>query len=258
MLVAKVNALVDGLNQTESYLNEEIVSKPADYQTEWLKNLGGILTDWYDTENFSQMMQCKILLKVWLIWDRDHNEFNVALREEAKNPWEGDFYQWARAYTRSRSEEPSDTTIWNKISTYRDWVGIDLKIDEEKRLTLKPTIEYSEDFQPEFVDYSKLLIARGSARRGELDEAAWEALQDPTVTCTRLKKFLPNVQSNGSESTFRFFHEDGVIKVYEDGHVEELFMVLLENSGNPLFNKGAGRIFKAAGLEIPEYLRNST
>lgn len=248
MLIPHVNKLVQGLNQTDLLLNESITEKPPEEQTQWLTNLGSVLTDWYDTENFSSMMQCKILYRVWLDWDRSNNEEGKAIRESAKNPWEGDFYKWAKSYTRSRSEEPSDTTIWNKISVYRDWVG--LKTDN---FEIPPVIEYQNGFNPQIIDYSKLLIARGAAKRGELDENAWDALENPEVTCERLKRFLPN-SSTSKSSNLTFFEEYGILKAHENGKVIEIFEILTENIHDELFIKAASRIFKCAGIRLPDYL----
>lgn len=255
------------MTQTQSTLDlisKSITYHSAETQENWLVEVGNHLKEWERIEDNVVMTQCQILYSVWRIWESGNNPEGEFLSQEATYRWDYDFYKWAKAYSKRRSlKDPADITIGNKISVYRDWIAESLieypdkvyipKRDKYGHL-IDPNLKKDEaweevEFDPKDCDYSKLLVSRGSARKGEMSPESWSALRDPYSTVAVLKE---NMRRDTQEDDFRMVEENGIIYGISKGRKKAIFQVLFENDeGDDLFSRSLCFGLKAMGLHVP-------
>lgn len=247
----KIDDSISLLSQAET-----IVDYPPEVQQNWLLSLGGVLMDWENLTDMTIMMQNRILYTAASIWE--------GLSRDATYKWEWDYYSWAKAFTKRRGKDPAQETIDNRITVYRDWVAQDLieyphEVDmPEKDEAGRPTGQIIKmEFDPAQCDYSKLLVARGTARRGEMTPQAWSILADPHATVRQLEEAigLSKPAAPPPEDDLKFVQEGGIIYGVKFGHECPIMETLFENSKDPLFKEAITHIFNMMGLEVPFELK---
>lgn len=247
-----------------------ITQKSTNEQEQWLTQKGSELKQAENDEDNAILRQAKILYEVWSVWSSDHNPQGESLSNEAKWAWNYDFYAWAKAFTKRRAgREPANNTIDNKITIYRDYIAQETieapekvfipKRDEFGKL-VDPLLEDEkawEEVEPDFskCDYGKLLVARGTARTGQMTPDAWSALLDPYASVSTLKEALGQAKKQndgGSNDDFYLTEEEGIIFGCSQGKKIPVFQVLFENDdGNELFRRALCHVLKAAGIHVP-------
>lgn len=235
-------------------------------QQEWLDCMGNSLKKWDDLSDFAVMGQAKILYTVWSMWDERHNEYGMVLSKEATGKWDYDFYTWAKSFSKKRVlREPAEETIDNKITVYRDWVLGTVPVPSivflPKRDAQGNSISTEDentweqvDFHPEECDYSKLLVARGAAKKGLMTPDAWTALRDPYATVSELKEALngQGTKKHHNPDTFRTWERDGEIYASEEDRTVLIATINFgENDNDPLFKRGVSHLLKASGCKVP-------
>ncbi len=246
-----------------------VTEQSAKDQEQWLVQKGIELKQGEDDEDSAILKQAKVLYEVWIIWDAANNPEGKSLKNEAKWSWGYDFYKWAKSYTKRRANRfPSNETIDNKISVYRDYIADEVieapevvfipKRDEFGNL-VDPTLEDEnawEAITPDFskTDHGKLLVARGSARRREMTPDAWSALFDPYASVNTLKEALGQSSRKQHEENNDFYliEEEGIIYGCCNGTRKAVFQVLFENDqGDDLFQRTLCHVLKAIGVHVP-------
>jgi hypothetical protein len=246
-----------------------VTEQSAKEQENWLISKGKELEQKETEEDNIIVAQGKVLYEVWSVWDASNNDDKKSLTNEAKWAWGYDFYAWAKAYTKRRAgREPAKETIDNKITIYRDYIALQLieapavvyipKRNEFGKL-VDPLLEDEnawEEIEPDFanVDYGKMLVARGSARRREMTPDAWSALFDPYASVNTLKEALGHVQKRQHEEDNDFYlvEEEGIIYGCCNGTKKAVFQVLFENDeGDDLFHRTLCHVLKAIGVHVP-------
>ena len=238
-------------------------------QEQWLIEKGKQLKIHEDEEDNAILKQAKVLYEVWSVWSSEHNDKDQFLSNESKWAWNYDFYSWAKAYTKRRAgREPANSTIDNKISIYRDYIALETieapesifipKRDEFGKLVdplledENAWVEVEADFSK--ADYGKMLVARGTARKGEMSPEAWSALLDPYASVATLKGALGQSSSKQPEENNDFYilEEDGIIYGCGSGCKKAVFQVLFENDdGDELFHRTLCHVLKAIGVHVP-------
>ena len=234
----------------------------AKTQEQWLADASFALQNWGRAQDYTIMMEAQVLWTVYKAWGSDGD--NGSLREEVKSPWDYDYYKWARMFTKRGTRRPANITILNKISVYRDWVA-ERNIDYPDTVFIPkrnvfgelegPELIEEEDweevsFSPMDCDYSKLLIARGGARSGEMNDHAWTVLRDPFATAedlsTTLKQGRDYVKSDSNE--FRIYQDAGMFFAEEDGLACAFLTIVPESLSQKVGRKALARIKKVLGL----------
>ncbi len=235
-------------------LIEEIKECELTEQNVLLRNIGKHLLGWQTVENMALMNQAKILYHIYKLWDD--------ISTEAKSEWSYNFYTWAKQFTRRRSVEPAESTIDNKITVYRDYIAEGLieapqviyipQRDSSGKLTSKTDdwITMSPDFEK--CDFSKLLIARGIARKGLMTPDAWTALFDPQATVQQLNREL-NIAKNKNtlteiEDDFRLFEDDGIVYACCNGQTIPICQLNLDDMDNLLWKRGINHLLSSVQL----------
>jgi hypothetical protein len=247
------------LEQTTNLLDQsiDILSQAPIEQENWLKQVGSILTKWGELENYSIMAQSKVLYNVWSIWKPENNDYGVSLSIEVTGLWDYDFYKWAKVYSRSNAIEPSHITIGNKISVYRDYKGQELiEYPEYVEIPIRDDLgnETGEIERKQFdimeCNYSKLLVCRNKARKGEMTQEHFNALADAHVSVNKFKTLLEQKEIPPKNDDFRIFEKDGFICAYENGKVIELAQILYENGSNQTFLRGLNHLSQVLSLKM--------
>lgn len=240
-------------------------------QEKWLVKKGEELQQGEKEESSALLKQCRILYEVWSIWSSDNNSDGEVLSSEAKWRWHYDFYKWAKSYTRRRTDkEPSEVTIDNKITVWRDYIAeviievpsvVYIPRRDEYGQLVDPTLAGDDAWtaiEPDFtqVDHGKLLRARGTARRGEMTPDAWTAVFDPYTSAAKLTEELSKIANKSpnppSEDDFYLKEEDGIIYGCQNGKTKAVFQVLFENDeGDELFQRTVSHVLKAIGCHVP-------
>lgn len=247
----------------------DITATTYEEQQKWLVEVGNNLTKWNDIEDWSIMAQAEILYTVWSLWESDNNVDGLSLRNEAKSPWEYDYYKWAKSYSKKRAlKEPAYETINNKITIYRDWIAeqtieypevVFIPKRNEFGLLVDPNLDNDEaweqvSFDPKKIDYGKLLVSRGSARKQKLSPEAWSTLADPYATVHDLKVAIKGdetLKTKDDKEDFSIYEEEGIIYGYSNGKSVAVLQAIFENSSDELFSKTLCHILTAAGLKVP-------
>ncbi|MBU2177707.1 MAG: hypothetical protein KJ556_21655 [Gammaproteobacteria bacterium] len=236
---------------------------PTD-QHSWLIGMGKVLSGWEDISDRTIWTECKILYTVWKIWD----DLDIV----AKKVWEGDFYKWAKSFSKRRAgKEPEKVTIDNKIGTFRDWEGecrikppehiFVPKRDVSGKLNDKDLTSSSAwqevEFDPSQWDFGKKLIARANAKRGMLDEEAWTALADPGATAADLTQAIkesiktsddPVVEVKDNGLDFTFFAQNDLVYVGAGGMVVAFARLLSENIDSPIAKRAMDYMLNLLGI----------
>ncbi len=242
-----------------------ITETDVNCQNQWLHDLGKKLRNWTDVENMSIMKQAEILWDVWSLWEADRNVERVFLSSAAKADWAGDFYKWAKMYTRTRGKEPAEITIDNKISVYRDWHAepiiecpeyVYIPNRKENGKLVDDTFESKEawvkvEFDPTQCDYGKKLVARATAKKGQMTPESWTAMADPYATVSDLKSAIKENGIIDDTGDFEIYERDGLIWGKQDDHYVPVLQVLFENQDDTLFYKTLERVLKALGMKVP-------
>lgn len=260
------------LNEIDS--TKDLVSKSLlitdqvpEVQEEWLVQVGQHLMQWEGIREGIIILECEILYHVWLVWDSDHNREGHFLSREATYRWQHDFYHWAKAYTKTQvNKEPHQITIDNKIANYRDW-GEQGIIEPPEAVYIPRRDNYGQLINPnltqedawEKVDfnfkdcgYSKLLVSRTTAKKGEMSPEAWSALRDPYATVQELKNAIEGDRAkNKNLDDFYLLEEDGIIYGCEKGRRAPALQAIFDNMDDPLAQRAYCHILRAAGLKIP-------
>jgi hypothetical protein len=232
-------------------------------QEAWLEGMGNSLKRWDDLSDFVTMGQAKILYIVWSLWDDRRNEYCMAISREATSKWSYDFFTWAKSFTKKRTlREPDETTILNKITVYRDWVLGSIQVPSivflPKRDNLGKVISDDREetweqveFNPMDCDYSKLLIARGAAKKGEMSPDSWSCLRDPFSTANDLKSSLngEGTKTHKEVDDFRLWKQDETIYATKDEETIPIAQLLFENEDSELFKRGVNHLLQAAGCK---------
>lgn len=264
--------LKEAVSHTESLAGrrDDIFDANPEDQKDWLLAVGDTLRGWDYAIDYSTMAQAKLLYSVWTVWENESP--SQRLHPDATFIWDNDFYKWAKMFTRKRSIEPANITIWNKITVYRDWIAeniiacpdvVYLPVRSENGEIANPKLDKEEDwesveFNPLDVDYGKLLTVRKTARTGMGCEI-WTALADPHVTVEEMKSVIREEKTDGGtdkeSDDFRLFESEGILYASDgNGVVEGIAMLLLDNN-SPLFRRGVLYLMKAAGIRdvaLPE------
>lgn len=239
------------LDKTE-YISECSIEE----QQDWVMSVGQALMSTYNLEDLTVMTQNKILYNMACVWED--------LSKDATYKWEWDFYKWAKAFTKRRGVEPADITIDNKITIYRDWVAQGLieypeEVDiPERDEAGRPTGQIIKiPFDPNLCDYSKLLVSRGTARKGEMTDQAWSLLMDPYATVRQLEVAmgLGNTPPAPPEDEIEFIEEGGIIYAKKYGHEVAILETLFENTTDPLFKEAVSAVYAKFGLKLPFEVR---
>jgi len=236
------------LEQTNNLLSLDIISQSTTEQETWLKDIGSLLTQWYELENFALMGQCRILYTVSENWN--------GLADEATSHWNYNFLQWAKSYTRTNSNEPRESTIQNKIRVYRYWIAEET-IEYPRYIEIPATNEYGQEtdqkqkveINPIECNYSKLLIANKKAKAGQMTKEDWQNLVNPTVSTRKFEFELNNSKTIEQVDDFRIYELDGILYAYENGEKAALMMTLMEDSGSDLFNRGLNYIYSTCRIK---------
>ncbi len=234
-------------------------------QLDWLYKVGQTIRGWEDISDFSLMREAELLY--WVNWRWEHSDVTERLHPEATSKWDGDFYKWAKAFTKRRAlKEPAEITIANKIATFRDWEG-EKKIEapksvfipkrDDKGQIVEGDLKYEDAWQEvpfdiSNIDYGKLLVARGAAKRGEMDCEAWTALVDPYATVGELKEAMQRDRDkNGKEDNtdpLRFYRDGDFIIAHKDGQNVHVLCLLSENADNEVYQDALTHIMAVLGL----------
>lgn len=243
------------LEETGEHLAKDVWGLGVYEQLSWLATSGTLLRQWGEIENVSSMVQAKILYTTFTKWE--------LLSHQAKSQWEGDFYKWAKAFTATAGSpsEPAENTINNKITVYRDWTAEpmieypDTVVIPERNSQGEVTGEKKIPFDPGSVGYGKLLIARGTARRGEMTPEAWSVLADPHGTVSQLKQELRLSRSKPPEDNFEVYEHDGMIYAKQNGESIPIFQICFESEyAQPnLFKRGVAYFFKVLGMPASRF-----
>jgi len=260
---------------------------PSD-QKGWLLEMGNILMDWGTIKDFTTLLEAEVLYNVWLVWE--HNEPENRLVPSATYKWEGDFWFWASAFTKShQSKEPARVTITNKIGVFRDWISDKKNIEYPEHVFIPTRDEYGEvvnsklendkdwieiEFDPRKCDYGKLLVARATARKGWMSEESWTALADPYVTVAMLKASLKEdwrqheegsdeeggqiVRTALSDDDFTIFTENGVVYAGKPGAVVAVMQIIDESMAeSPIARRAAEHMLGAVGCKYSTVLQEN-
>jgi hypothetical protein len=100
------------------------------------------------------------------------------------------------------------------------------------------------------------LIARGTARKGEMPPEAWTALADPYATQDDVRRAMQGDKENGNNGdngeTLRIFYSDGLLYATK-GDVTTAIMMILEDSIDiPVAREALGRILGSIGEALPD------
>ena len=234
-------------------------------QESWLAEASQALRKWGRAQDYTVMMEAQVLYTVHKAWGVDDE--GGSLRKEVTAPWNYDFYKWARTYTKRGARKPSNITIANKISVFRDWVAeknisCPDKVDIPKRdsfgeLVNEELIDPDKDweevpFNPMDCDYSKLLIARGKARSGEMNVHAWTALRDPFATAEDLTGALRESRDyqKTDSGSFKIYQEAGMLFAEENDVACAFLAIVPEGLSQAVGRKALVRVKKALGLPV--------
>lgn len=246
-----------------------ITEKSTKEQEQWLVQKGNELKQGEDEEDSAILKQCKVLYDVWSIWDASNNDNGESLENAAKWQWGYDFYTWAKSYTKRRAGKfPAKETIDNKITVWRDYIAkeeieapevVYIPRRDEFGKLVDPLLEDEnawEAITPDFTktDHGKLLVARGTARKGEMTPEAWTAVFDPYASVATLKEALGQSSRKPHEDNDDFYliEEDGIIYGCSNGTRKPVFQVLFENDeGDELFQRTLCHVLKAIGCHVP-------
>lgn len=235
---------------------DDITEYAPEVQQNWLLSLGKVLMDWENLTDMTIQMENRILYTAASIWP--------GLSKDATYKWEWDFYSWAKAFTKRRGEDPAKETIDNRITVYRDWIALETieypqEVDMPERDEAgRPTGNIIKvEFDPAQCDYSKLLVARGTARKGEMTPQAWSLLMDSQATVSQLKEAIGKGKKNPPDDNenLKFVEEGGIIYGVKYGHEVAIMETLFENDTDPLFKEAVSQIYSMMGLEVPFELR---
>lgn len=248
----KIDDTISLLGQVET-----ITELEPKTQEIWLLALGHVLMDWESLTDMTIQMENRILYTAASVWN--------GLSKDATYKWEWDFYTWAKAFTKRRGKDPAKETIDNRITVYRDWIALETieyphEVDMPERDEAgRPTGQIIKvDFDPAQCDYSKLLVARGTAKRGEMTPQSWSLLMDPHATVRQLEESI-GLGAKGppqdDNADLKFIEEGGIIYGVKFGHEVAIMETLFENDTDPLFKEAVGHIYSMMGLEVPFELR---
>jgi hypothetical protein len=231
-------------------------------QHAWLCAMGANLGAWHVAKSLATMQEAQILYFVQRVWPDPSKPQGTCVSEDSVKVWEGDYYRWARAFTKKQGSEPANVTIANKVSVYRDWVAEGVIDYPEYVSVRKPGInghgvkgDVWEDkaFDPFEVDYGKLLVARGAARKGDLTPEAWTALADPRGTVQELKNALARGSGRfASLDDLRIWQQDGILYATLLGETSAFAMLLNDNIDTVPAQRGTARLLATFGAEMPD------
>lgn len=260
-LIIEQNALV-----TNQQLKDvDVTQLTIPEQTDWLTKTSQVIQSWENVLDASIMYQAQLLYNVYENWD------NIA--KEVTANWGYDFYEWAKKCTKRRAKEQAKSTIANKISVYSDWVENIEKIGPPPTVFLEKKdnngeviidnngeVIYDEvEFDPMVIDYGKLLVARGRAKKGDMSERAWEILVDPQATVQDLKnEFMGDLDKKEDlEDQLYIYYNEGVLLSCSSKGAVPTLQVIEENSHEPLFNEGLQFLAKTLKLDIPQSIKTN-
>ena len=244
MIIGGHRGLVGTLKDTED----------AEEQLGLVRQIGDRLSELGSLREDIEMVEAEIYYNIKTLWDSKH------IQQGVKDTWDGDFYRWANEYALKGRGEVSPVTINNKVRVFKLWKS------PEKTITPPPQVYLPIEGSPEHIElefdinqvpYSKLLVATGAANRGDMSEAAWLDLMNPSATVQDLKKDLYRAreQVNSGEVESVVFNGDGIL-YYRTGDMTVAFCQLLyENEENPLFGVAANRLLQMFGLNSDDQLR---
>lgn len=211
----------------------------------WLDTAGALLSRWVEAENFTVMRQAEILYNIHKNWTR--------LSFDATSKYNHEFKEWARSFTPDGVRQ-SDATVRNKIGVYRDFVAT-------KRIE-PPKIVDSEgnevEFDPMNVRFSKLLLAKHSAKSGQLTDDGWKALADSSKSVTELKAAMRGAKDeypqDYSPSIAFYVNDDVIIAKGADTSVA-VAVIDRENAGTKAWEDALDALTSMLGaidFSIPE------
>lgn len=246
---------------------EQEINTLREKKKDWLNLVGGKLSQVGEVTNIAVLIEAGTLYLVSEMWP------DIPLEQTAE--WGNDFYKWAAMYTQRSAVIPSKSTINNKIGVWRDYFSehavinppptVYREIGDPDNPEAEPEVqEFEGDLST--VSYSKLLIARGPAKRDELDEDAWADLLDPNTRVKELKNTIKKAaaefagedqtEDNGDEDRKKtitngahFFEESGILYLTKDDHTVGIAQFIGENSEHPLYKTGVERVLRVFGLE---------
>jgi hypothetical protein len=242
----------------------DVLSAEPEAQHAWLCAMGASLGAWHKIKVASTMKEAEILYYVSLVWPSSDKAECVSA--DAVLPWDGDYYRWARTFTKKQGREPANITIANKVTVYRDWVAEgNLQYPETVSVPKRDENGHQREnlaeegawvevpFDPVSLDYGKLLVARGAARREEMTPEAWTALADPYSTVQDLKGalFRDPVRSRRHDG-LRIWVSDGIFYATLDAETTAFAMLLNDNMEMVSAQKGTARVLASFGAEMPE------
>lgn len=247
-------------------LDRVLMSSP-DQQEAWLFMVGDALKHLGSLRSQTLMSEGEILWTVFNVWERpeDIEEGTSYLARNALVRWEHDFYTWAGRFTQRSAREPAQRTINNRMAVYRDWVATDT-IAHPDTVPIpvrdpdgEPIPEKWEDieFDPMQIDFSKLLYARGAARRGDMSPEAWTALTDPYASAADLLRELRQPEENDEddeEIPLSIFYDNGVFYAQRSGITVAFARLIPEELDSNVARDAVTNLFGVYGLNTPEEL----
>lgn len=236
-------------------LRLDVCVLPVDQQRCWLAGMSNKLFELTQIIDITTMAQCGILYYVYKNWSE--------LDRTILSDWDYDFFKWARQFIKANNREPANITIMNRISVYRDYISPEKNLDLPNIITIdnngngKTIIP----FNPQDVDYGKLLVARGAIRRGEADTETWQALANPNVTVSELKKVLNDkgILNKGiGRRELQFFYKDGVLFIATENEITGVANLIFDNSTYPAFTKAINHLGRILNVEFPAFEQDTT
>jgi hypothetical protein len=229
-------------------------------QEHWLAEASSALQSWGKAQDYTVMMEARVLYIVQSSWEH--------LRKEVTSPWGYEFMKWAKTYTKRGARTPASSTIYNKILVYKDWVAEKNIACPETVFVPKrdsfgelvgPDLIEEEDweeipFDPMECDYGKLLVARGCAREGNMNDHAWTALRDEWATVEDLNSSLyeGRVNSKRNGDSFRIYQEGNIVYAEEDEITCAVLEIIPDSFKQAVGCKAVARVKKVLGLPAGE------
>ncbi len=248
---------------------DDVVQRSASEQEKWLLEVSGVLRGWDSLYDLTILQEAKILYTVYSKWEpEDGIATGSFLSREVTAKWGYSFHDWACNSTKRRARSQSKITINNKITVYRDWIA-ERNIEYPKTVYVPKRDVYGEivnpkdafneqdvweeiEFHPETCDFSKLLVARGAARAGQMTDLAWTALADPYATVEELKKAIAGEKEEEKEAQLQLFQDSGILYAKEGSTIVGFMSFLFENSEHPLAKKAYLHLMRMLGVDCSD------
>ena len=133
----------DLIKETNDLINsrDKVLEYHFETQKNWLKTIGEAIKHTGNIGNLLLNIEAQLVYSVWEVWEGTDKNGNF-LSREAKVDWDGDFFRWAKTFTRKQIREPAETTIKHKITTHAYW---DAAIPESEAEDNADVIIYPDD-----------------------------------------------------------------------------------------------------------------